>query len=135
MRDNVGPAVADVGGLGEGGAGDDDGIAIEVGFGWEEVVVGAGELEVADGLAAAGEAFGVVEPDAHGDGSVGVEVGGGLAEEGGLERDGVVVGEGAGGEGEARGNGLLVRWVDVVGLADVEETAMAVPARASVRRC
>ncbi len=87
----------------------------------DEVVVGAGDLEGVNGLAVGCESLGVREPDAQGGGAVGLEFGGGFAEERrGVGQVGFAIDHVAGGEGEAVADGLLVGRVDVVGVADVE---------------
>src|SRR5579885_3211035 len=95
------PRVADPDGAFDGGAGDDDGLAIDAGGGGDELAIGGGDLEAAEGGVAGDESGGVVEPDAEGAG-----VGGDLAGLGSGVLDGFAVGEGAGGEGEAGADGL-----------------------------
>ena len=62
----AGPGVADVAGVFEGGAGDEDGVAFDDGAGVDELVIGAGELEAFGvGVEVRGfEGLGVIEPDA-----------------------------------------------------------------------
>jgi hypothetical protein len=78
------------------------------------------DLEISYGLAVHGEAFGVIEPNAHGDGAVGLQFGGGLLVQRARVADIFTVGHIARSESEAGADGLLVWRVHVVGEADVE---------------
>src|SRR5215469_10900438 len=93
----------------------ENGGAVDGGVGGMELVVGAGNFEAVECPAGGAETVGVREPDAEG---VTIRC------DGDRERTGVwrmlAVDEVARAEGEAGGDGLFVRRVDVVARADVE---------------